>query len=104
MLGQHQAGLLRAARSAWPAEKLLLAGLWRSQSSQAAPVDVDKLPSLPPFDYTPPPYAGPSKQEVLAMRKQYLSPGRSRNANTQAVWRSPTGGVAGFGIGRLASN
>jgi hypothetical protein len=32
-------------------------------------------PRLPPFDYTPPPYLGPSKEEVYALRKQYLSPG-----------------------------
>ena len=29
---------------------------------------------LPPFAYTPKPYTGPSPEEVLAMRKQYLSP------------------------------
>jgi len=30
---------------------------------------------LPPCDFTPAPYAGPSADEVLALRKQYLSPG-----------------------------
>ena len=29
---------------------------------------------LPPFAYTPKPYTGPSPEEVLAMRKQFLSP------------------------------
>ncbi|CAM8897616.1 unnamed protein product [Rhodiola kirilowii] len=29
---------------------------------------------LPPFDYTPPPYTGPSAAEILQKRKQYLSP------------------------------
>ena len=29
---------------------------------------------LPPFAYTPKPYTGPSPEEVLAMRKQNLSP------------------------------
>lgn len=29
---------------------------------------------LPPFDYQPQPYSGPSAEEVLATRKQYLSP------------------------------
>lgn len=32
------------------------------------------LPQLPTFDHTPQPYTGPSKAEVLAMRKEYLSP------------------------------
>ena len=30
---------------------------------------------LPPFDYAPMPYAGPSEEEVLALRKQHLSAG-----------------------------
>lgn len=29
---------------------------------------------LPPFDHAPAPYAGPSKAEVLALRKQHLTP------------------------------
>ena len=40
---------------------------WRQQS-----------PQLPPFDHTPAPYDGPSKEEVHALRKQYLSPGEAR--------------------------
>ena len=35
-------------------------------------------PQLPPFDHTPAPYQGPSKEEVHALRKQYLSPGVGR--------------------------
>src|SRR6202045_2017094 len=33
-----------------------------------------KTPELPPFDYTPKPYTGPSAEEVLALRKQFLNP------------------------------
>ena len=33
------------------------------------------IPQMPDFDHTPMPYSGPSKEEVLAMRKQFLSPG-----------------------------
>ncbi|WP_035615464.1 aminotransferase class III-fold pyridoxal phosphate-dependent enzyme [Haloferula sp. BvORR071] len=33
------------------------------------------MATLPPFDYTPMPYEGPSSEEVLALRKQYVSPG-----------------------------
>ena len=33
------------------------------------------LPTLPPFDHKPAPYTGPSVEEVLAARKQYLNPG-----------------------------
>ncbi|KAH7677745.1 alanine-glyoxylate transaminase / (R)-3-amino-2-methylpropionate-pyruvate transaminase protein [Dioscorea alata] len=32
------------------------------------------LPKMPPFDYTPPPYDGPSADEVLRKRAQFLSP------------------------------
>src|ERR1700733_9230109 len=33
-----------------------------------------KTPELPPFNYTPKPYTGPSAEEVSALRKQFLSP------------------------------
>jgi alanine-glyoxylate transaminase/(R)-3-amino-2-methylpropionate-pyruvate transaminase len=33
-----------------------------------------KTPLLPPFDHTPQPYTGPSADEVLALRKEFLSP------------------------------
>jgi len=39
------------------------------------PVFPLKLMPLPPFDYTPLPYDGPSPEEVLALRKDYVSPG-----------------------------
>ncbi|KAI4341870.1 hypothetical protein MLD38_026542 [Melastoma candidum] len=32
------------------------------------------LPKMPPFDYSPPPYVGPSAADILAKRRQYLSP------------------------------
>ena len=32
-------------------------------------------PTLPPFDHKPQPYTGPSADEVLALRKQFLNPG-----------------------------
>ncbi len=34
-----------------------------------------KTPTLPPFDHQPRPYAGPSAEEVLRVRKEFLSPG-----------------------------
>lgn len=34
-----------------------------------------QTPALPPFDYTPVPYTGPSKEEVWAMRQEFMSPG-----------------------------
>src|SRR5438132_785567 len=33
-----------------------------------------KTPQLPPFDYQPRPYTGPSADEVLALRKQFINP------------------------------
>ncbi|KAF8397158.1 hypothetical protein HHK36_016065 [Tetracentron sinense] len=32
------------------------------------------LPKMPPFDYSPPPYNGPSATEILQKRREYLSP------------------------------
>src|SRR3954468_640737 len=40
-------------------------------SSRSAPA---ALPGLPPFDHKPSPYRGPSKEEVLAMRREFLTP------------------------------
>jgi alanine-glyoxylate transaminase/(R)-3-amino-2-methylpropionate-pyruvate transaminase len=34
-----------------------------------------KTPNLPPCDHKPKPYTGPSADEVLGLRKQYLNPG-----------------------------
>lgn len=35
----------------------------------------DVIPSkMPPFDYSPPPYTGPSAADILKKRKEYLSP------------------------------
>jgi alanine-glyoxylate transaminase/(R)-3-amino-2-methylpropionate-pyruvate transaminase len=33
-----------------------------------------KTPQLPPYDHCPHPYAGPSLEEVLALRREFLSP------------------------------
>lgn len=32
------------------------------------------MPTLPPFDYTPMPYEGPSPEEILALRKEFVNP------------------------------
>ena len=32
------------------------------------------MPQLPPFDYTPMPYNGPSPEEILALRKEFVNP------------------------------
>src|ERR1051326_8695238 len=34
-----------------------------------------KLPDLPPFDHQPKKYSGPSADEVLRLRKEFLNPG-----------------------------
>ena len=35
----------------------------------------DVRPQLPIIDHSPEPYTGPSREQVLALRHQYLSPG-----------------------------
>ena len=36
--------------------------------------DAPMVPTLPPYPVTPAPYTGPSKDEVLALRREYLTP------------------------------
>lgn len=36
---------------------------------------MNTIPHLPPFDYKPKPYTGPSYDQTLALRKQFLNPG-----------------------------
>lgn len=42
--------------------------------SQTAQQNDPPLPRMPPFDFTPPPYTGPSADEILAKRREYLNP------------------------------
>lgn len=42
--------------------------------SVAAPAPPTTKPTMPPCAHTPAPYAGPSRDEVLALRHQYLNP------------------------------
>lgn len=42
--------------------------------SQRVPATPAQLPELPPFDHAPRPYTGPSKAEVLDMRREFLTP------------------------------
>ncbi|KAL3850549.1 hypothetical protein ACJIZ3_012431 [Penstemon smallii] len=46
------------------------------QSTLAQPIQENEpvLPKMPPFDYTPPPYSGPSTEEILMKRQQFLNP------------------------------
>lgn len=46
-----------------------------AQKEESSPnKSVTFLPKMPPFDYSPPPYNGPSADEILAKRKTFLSP------------------------------
>lgn len=47
------------------------------------------VPKMPPFDYSPPPYNGPTVDEILAKRKAYLSPSLF-HLYKKPVSRSPT--------------
>lgn len=77
MLRLQALSSLRALRGA-PAAS----GQWRSLAGQAAPADAAEGPALPPCDFTPPAYTGPSKEEVLALRKAHLNPGAPGRAFT----------------------
>jgi alanine-glyoxylate transaminase/(R)-3-amino-2-methylpropionate-pyruvate transaminase len=45
-----------------------------STLSKPAQEDESILPKMPPFDYTPPPYSGPSAEEILSKRRRFLNP------------------------------
>lgn len=47
----------------------------------------DSIGELPPFDYKPAPYVGPSKEEVLALRKEHLSPGTRRSMEIYDIFK-----------------
>ncbi|ONK62471.1 uncharacterized protein A4U43_C07F4220 [Asparagus officinalis] len=53
-------------------------GLRRNFSRGAAAAELENnnavVPKMPPFDYTPPPYSGPSGDEILKKRSEFLSP------------------------------
>lgn len=82
MLRQSGSLLARAAGGPSGSSPLSACAIaWRGAAGQAAPADSAEGPALPPFDWQPPAYTGPPKEEVLRLRKQHLSPGeRSRGA------------------------
>ena len=49
---------------------------WNSlcSSFSTVPSPIDSPPQLPPFDYQPKPYKGPSADEILQKRKKFLGP------------------------------
>lgn len=55
-----------------------LLGPGRNISRVAAAAEAESnnvvVPKMPPFDYTPPPYNGPSGDEILKKRTKFLNP------------------------------
>uniref|UniRef100_A0A7N0T6M6 alanine--glyoxylate transaminase n=1 Tax=Kalanchoe fedtschenkoi TaxID=63787 RepID=A0A7N0T6M6_KALFE len=45
-----------------------------SRQAQSIIEEPPAVPKMPPFDYSPTPYDGPSADEILRKRKEYLSP------------------------------
>src|SRR6476469_7454160 len=66
---------------------------WRSEvppEEHAVTLTAPARPVMPPSDHTPRPYRGPSKPEVLALRRQYCHP------STFLYYREPLMVVEGF--------
>ncbi|KAK6778297.1 hypothetical protein RDI58_025015 [Solanum bulbocastanum] len=65
-----------AARAKWVGELRGLSQRCYSQFGLASQKDDDMIinPRMPHFDYSPPPYNGPSADEILSKRKEFLSP------------------------------
>lgn len=66
-------GATRALSDVVGAKRRLAGLLQRSQASLAA--RQVSQPELPPFAHEPMQYRGPSKQDVIDLRKRYLNPG-----------------------------
>lgn len=62
-----------------------LAGLRQRTQASLAASDVTQ-PELPPFDHEPVQYTGPSKQEVIDLRKRYLNPGEPKLKRDKAFY------------------
>ncbi|KAG5582221.1 hypothetical protein H5410_052848 [Solanum commersonii] len=64
------------ARAKWVGELRGLSQRCYSQFGLASQKDDDMIinPRMPHFDYSPPPYNGPSADEILRKRKEFLSP------------------------------
>src|SRR4051812_49396858 len=62
-----------AAFRAATCEREAASGKYGSSSMSIATLPM--IPQLPPCDHVPEPYDGPTKAEVLALRRQYLTPG-----------------------------
>ncbi|CAK9144498.1 unnamed protein product [Ilex paraguariensis] len=45
-----------------------------TQKEASLPEDGFVIPKLPPFDYSPPPYVGPTADQILRKRNEFLSP------------------------------
>ncbi|KAI7996141.1 hypothetical protein LOK49_LG10G02399 [Camellia lanceoleosa] len=61
-------------RRAIPARDLLVGRRSLSQVAEKETSNEALIPKMPPFEYSPPPYTGPSATEILQKRKQFLSP------------------------------
>ncbi|KAK6118216.1 hypothetical protein DH2020_048002 [Rehmannia glutinosa] len=61
-------------RALWESRHLRRRGRGYSRSADACNDVVDVYPKMPPFDYTAPPYTGPTAAEILTKRKEFLSP------------------------------
>lgn len=48
-----------------------------------------KVPKIPPFSYSPPPYDGPSTAEIIAKRREFLSPALFHFYNTPVQNKGP---------------
>lgn len=68
--------------------------LGRAFASQPASALHEKPPpQLPPFSYEPQPYTGPSKEEVLSLRKKYLSPCKGLLGHTPHTTKNSWAGM-----------
>lgn len=65
-------GWLKKVISSSPEKLLQRRCLWPPATAQL--LSTENEPKMPAFDYTPPPYTGPTADQILRKRKEYLSP------------------------------
>lgn len=67
-------GSLKKLISSSPEKYLQRRCLSPPQVATAQLLSTENEPKMPAFDYSPPPYTGPTADEILRKRKEYLSP------------------------------
>lgn len=74
-LGEGVPSVTAAASRASTRSRQLYPAVRAFASQPALQDEAQTRRQMPPFEHRPAPYSGPSKEEVMVLRKRHLSPG-----------------------------